>query len=141
MATESETDRARGATREDDVRAVLSQVYSAWAENDSDAFVAPYAEEATALLPGTYLRSKEEIRATMAALFAGELKGSRGVYEVESVRFPTPSVAIVISGAALLLAGQSDPDPANQTLNSWVLAEDGGVWRVQAFHSCPANQS
>jgi hypothetical protein len=42
-----------------EVREVLNRVYSAWAENDAEAFVAPYAPTATALLPGTWLHDRE----------------------------------------------------------------------------------
>jgi uncharacterized protein (TIGR02246 family) len=56
---------------------VLDEVYTAWADNDADAFVAPYAETATAVLPGTYLTDRQAIRATMATLSASELNGSK----------------------------------------------------------------
>ena len=119
------------------VRAVLDEVYTAWADNDADAFVAPYAESATAVLPGSYLPDKEAIRATMATLFAGELTGSKGIHEVQSVRFIGGEVAIVISKGALQLAGQTEPDAAKRALETWVLSKQDGTWRVQAFHNCP----
>jgi ketosteroid isomerase-like protein len=34
---------------------VLHEVYAAWASGDADAFVTPYTEHATAVLPGSYL--------------------------------------------------------------------------------------
>jgi uncharacterized protein (TIGR02246 family) len=119
------------------VRAVLDEVYAAWADNDADALVASYAETATAVLPGTYLPDRQAIRATMAALFAGELAGSKGVHQVQSVRLVGADVAIVISRGAMLLAGQTEPDAANRALETWVLARQDGTWRVQGFHNCP----
>jgi uncharacterized protein (TIGR02246 family) len=119
------------------VRAVLDEVYAAWADNDADALVASYAETATAVLPGTYLPDRQAIRATMAALFAGELAGSKGVHQVQSVRLVGADVAIVLSKGAMLLSGQTEPDAANRALETWVLARQDGSWRVQAFHNCP----
>jgi uncharacterized protein (TIGR02246 family) len=119
------------------VCAVLDEVYAAWAEGDADAFVVPYAETATAILPGAYLPGREAIRAAMAALFAGELKGSKAVHEVQSIRFVDADVAIVISKGAVLLADQIEPDATNQALETWVLSKQGGAWQVQAFHNCP----
>jgi uncharacterized protein (TIGR02246 family) len=55
------------------VAAVLDEVYAAWAAGDADAFVAPYSEHATAVLPGSHLRDRSAIRATMAEAFAGPL--------------------------------------------------------------------
>jgi uncharacterized protein (TIGR02246 family) len=121
------------------VRAVLDGVYTAWAENDADAFVASYAADATALLPGSYLQNKEAIRATMAAVFAGPLKGSRAVHQVQSIRFPGAGMAIVISKGAIVLAGETEPRNENRALETWVLSEQDGTWRVKAFHNCPEN--
>lgn len=121
-----------------EVRGVLDQVYSAWAANDADAFVAPYADTATAVLPGAFLADREAIRATMASLFAGGLAGSQGVHEVQSIRVVgADGVAVVISKGAMLLAGQTEPDAASRALETWVLVRSGDIWRVHAFHSCP----
>ncbi len=121
------------------VRAVLDRVYAAWAKNDADAFVASYAADATALLPGSYLQDKQAIRATMAVAFAGPLKGSQGVHKIQSIRFPSAGTAIVISKGAVVLAGEAEPRAENRALETWVLSRQDGTWRVQAFHNCAEN--
>ncbi len=121
------------------VRAVLDTVYAGWAKNDADAFVASYAADATALLPGSYLQDKEAIRVTMAVAFAGPLKGSRGVHKIQSIRFPSAGTAIVISKGAVVLAGEAEPRAENRALETWVLSQQDGTWRVQAFHNCAEN--
>jgi uncharacterized protein (TIGR02246 family) len=120
------------------VREVLDEVYAAWAANDADAFVRPYAETATATLPGAYLPGRQAVREVMATLFDGDLKGSRAVHEVRDIRFIAGDVAVVTSQGAVLLAGQAEPDPVSRALETWVLSRQDGTWRVQAFHSCPA---
>jgi uncharacterized protein (TIGR02246 family) len=62
------------------VRALLDEVYAAWADGDADAFVAPYAETATAIMPGRHLAGREAIRDAMASGFAGDLRGSTAVH-------------------------------------------------------------
>jgi len=119
------------------VREVLRQVYAAWEAGDADAFAKPYAETAMATLPGAYLPGRQAIRDTMATLFAGELKGSRAIYEVREIRFVAGDVAIVASKGAVLLAGQTEPDAATRALETWVLSRQGAAWQVQAFHNCP----
>jgi uncharacterized protein (TIGR02246 family) len=115
----------RSAAIEDDsaVRAVLEGVYAAWADNDADAFVADYAEDATAVLPGRYLPNKDAIRAMTTAVFAGSLKGSRAIYEVQRTRFLGLDTAIVISTGAVLLATQTEPSAENRALETWVLTD------------------
>ncbi len=75
----------------------------------------------------------------MAAVFAGPLKGSRGVHEVQSIRFPSAGTAIVISKGAIVLAGETEPRNENRALETWVLSLQDGTWRVKAFHNCPEN--
>ena len=48
------------------VREVLEEVYAAWDANDAEAFARPYAESATATLPGIYLSGRQAIHGTMA---------------------------------------------------------------------------
>jgi uncharacterized protein (TIGR02246 family) len=118
------------------VRAVLDEVYEAWADNDPDAFVAPYAADATAVHTGVYMPNRDAIRATIAAVFAGELKGSRGVHEVQGIRFVGADTAIVLSKGSIVFAGQAEAAPESRTLDGWVLCKHDGRWRVEAFHNC-----
>jgi uncharacterized protein (TIGR02246 family) len=118
------------------VRAVLDEVYAAWGDNDPDAFVAPYAADATAVHTGAYMPNRDAIRATMAAVFAGELKGSRGVHEVQSIRFVGADTAIVLSKGSIVFGGQAEAAPDGRTLDGWVLCKHDGRWRVEAFHNC-----
>jgi uncharacterized protein (TIGR02246 family) len=119
------------------VDTVLETVYAAWADNDADAFVAPYATDATAVHSGTVMDNRDAIRATMAAVFDGPLKGSKGIHDVQRIRFIGADTAIVLSKGAILFAGQTEPAPESRTLDGWVLCKQGGTWRVEAFHNCP----
>ena len=127
------------ATTEDTalVRAVLDAVYVAWADNDADAFIASYAPEATAIHSGTVLADRDAIRNVMAAGFQGPLRGSRGLHEVQSIRFVGPDTAIVFSRGVIQFADQPAPAPESRTLDSWVLSRQDDTWRVEAFHNCP----
>lgn len=131
------SDTATAAEDEAAVRAVINEVYTAWAGNDADAFVAPYAEDATAQLPGSYLPDRAAIRATMAEAFAGPLKGSRAVHDIRRIRFLAAGAAIVVSRGAVIPAGGSQPDPHSRSLETWVLSRRAEGWRVEAFHNCP----
>jgi uncharacterized protein (TIGR02246 family) len=122
-------------TDEPAVLAVLDAVYAAWVDNDADAFVAPYARDATAVHTGTVMPNRDAVRATMAAGFAGPLKGSAGIHEVQSVRFVGADTALVLSRGAIRFAGQDEL--TSRTLDGWVLGKRNGTWRVEAFHNCP----
>ena len=56
---------------------VLAHVYLAWEAGDAETFVADYTEDASVIQPGVYEKDRGQIRANMAAAFAGPLSGSR----------------------------------------------------------------
>jgi uncharacterized protein (TIGR02246 family) len=68
------------------VAEVLHEVYAAWASDDADAFVTPYTEHATAVLPGPYLQGKDTIRSTMAAGFVSHTSPARSTAPEASIR-------------------------------------------------------
>jgi len=74
------------------IRAVLDDSYRAWAAGDAAAMVAAYAEDASAIMPGSFRGSREVIRESMAGAFAGPLKDTSIRSRELSVRFrgPTP---------------------------------------------------
>jgi uncharacterized protein (TIGR02246 family) len=119
------------------VEQVLSDVYKAWAENDADAFVAPYTDDATAILPGSYRKGKENIRASMAAGFAGPLKGSSTVNQTLDVRLFGPDTAVVTSESGILMAGESEVPAQRMVLATWVLTKRDGKWLVNSYHNSP----
>jgi len=129
----------RTTTDETAVRAVIDGVYAAWADHDPDAFVSGYAETATATLPGAFLADREAIRATMAEVFTGPLKGSRGVAEVRSIKWLGGDVAVLRSDSSIVYAGATEPAPGESWRDTWILARTAGQWRVEAFHSSPAS--
>lgn len=122
------------------IRAVLQRLYTAWAAGDADAFAALYTEDATAVLPGVFHADRAALRASMAAWFAGPLKGSRAVDEEKSVRI-LGDAAIVISRSIVLLAGEQDmpADAAGRTVTAtWVMARTDAGWKIAAYANAPA---
>ncbi len=120
------------------MRGVLDRLYAAWAAGDADAFVADYAEDATAILTGSYRNGRQVVRDRMAEGFAGPLRGSRTQDEVQSVRFVTEDAAVVVSRSAVVLAGESAPPSDRWVMATWTLFRRDGRWLIAAYHNCPA---
>jgi uncharacterized protein (TIGR02246 family) len=115
------------------VRAVVAGVYEAWTANDADAFVRDYADDVLATLPGSYLVGRAAVRETMAAMFAGPLRGCRALHEVRDVRVLGDTAIVTVRGT-VILADRTDPEPWTQ--ETYVLAR-GATWQVHAYHNCP----
>ena len=121
------------------IRAVFGEVSRAWADGDADAFARRYAEDATVIFPGTYLPGREAIRAAMAAAFAGPLKGSRRIHDLQAIRFPGDRTAVVISNSATVVAGEPEAPAERWERVTWLLSRRDGRWLIEAYHSSPQN--
>jgi uncharacterized protein (TIGR02246 family) len=119
------------------VLAVFGGTSEAWADGDANAFASWYAEHATVILPGFYLRGKADVRASMGSAFAGPLKGSRRIHAVQDVRFVSAGAAIVITRSATTFPGEAEPPAERWELATWTLSTGDGRWLVEAYHSCP----
>jgi uncharacterized protein (TIGR02246 family) len=118
--------------------AAIDAVYAAWAANDADALAGLYTDDATVVQPGVFKKSKDEIRSTMAAGFAGPLKGSHVLDTPQSVRFLGDDIAVVIAEGGIVMAGAADGRPERVVRATWVLAKRDRQWMVAAYHNSPA---
>jgi uncharacterized protein (TIGR02246 family) len=119
------------------IRALFDEVASAWEVGDTDAFVARYTDDATAILPGFYLPGKDAIRTSMAAAFAGPLKGSRRIHQVRSIRHLGDSTAIAITDSTTIFPAEAGDSASLRERATWVLSRTDGRWLIEAYHGCP----
>jgi uncharacterized protein (TIGR02246 family) len=119
------------------IKDVLGNLYKAWDAGDADAFVADYTPDATAIMPGSYRTSREEVRQGMAVGFASFLKGSTNVDELQSIRFLGENAAVAVSKTSLRFPGETEV-PADRVINAtWVLEKRDGAWLIAAYHNSP----
>lgn len=120
------------------VLAVVEGVHEAWNKGDPDAFVAEYLGDASAILPGSYMKSRQEIHGAMAFSFNGPLKGTRAADEVLDVRFLNDEAAVVITRTGVLVPGESEAPPERTAYATWVFAKRDGKWLVAAYSNSPS---
>jgi uncharacterized protein (TIGR02246 family) len=120
------------------ILAVLAGVYDAWTEGDADSFVAEYLEDASAILPGSCRKSRQEIRDAMAFAFNGPFKGTRVSDKVLDVRLLNEDAAVVISETGVLMPGESEAPPERTSYATWVLAKRDGRWLLAAYSNSPS---
>jgi uncharacterized protein (TIGR02246 family) len=135
----SKTTTARSDADRKAVLDVLAGVYKAWEANDAEAFVADYTDDASVIQPGVYKKDREEIRTTMAAGFAGPLKGSRATDHPVDVRFLTGDTAIVVSEGGIVFPRQDAVASERLVRATWVLLRRDGAWRIASYHNSPAS--
>lgn len=120
------------------VLATFDAMSDAWARQDGAQFAACYRDDATVIGPGIYLRGRDDIDQSMAAAFAGPLKGSRRPHAARSVRFLSGDTAIVVTESTTVFPGEAAAPPDRQHLVTWILTCHDNRWLVEANHICQA---
>ncbi|MFI1702425.1 SgcJ/EcaC family oxidoreductase [Streptomyces bobili] len=123
------------------IAAVLESLYKAWDAGDADAFVADYTQEATAIMPGSYRASREEVRQSMAAGFASFLKGTTTTNRQLGIRFLGRDGAIVVSESGILFPGESEVPADRIVYATWVLEQRDDAWLIAAYHNSPVKSA
>jgi uncharacterized protein (TIGR02246 family) len=121
-----------------EIRAMFTELYAAWADNDADAFASVYRADATVVMPGVRHIGRSAIRDSMAAGFRGPLKGSTAVDEPLDYRIVGGDTAIVVSRAGILMAGETELPAARAVHATWVLTRQEDEWLVAAYANAPA---
>jgi uncharacterized protein (TIGR02246 family) len=134
MATQNVT---RPANDEAAIRATIASVYTAWRDQDADAFVARYADRAVALHPGSILPGRDAIHGAITEGMKTHMRGSEALHEIDDMRFLGADAAFVIGRQAVRHDGEQAPSPESCSRTTWVLSRDGDGWRVEGFHSLP----
>ncbi|MFC4906352.1 SgcJ/EcaC family oxidoreductase [Actinomadura gamaensis] len=119
------------------VRDLFGRLDKAWTDGDADAFAAEFADDATSISAEAFADGKDAIRARMSALFTGSLQGTRLRDEIEGLRFVGGTALVTVRSTAARASEEVVPDD-RWIRATWVLAADGGDWKVHAFHACPA---
>ena len=116
------------------LHALFDTMNDAWARADAEAFGSVFTEDADYVIyTGTHYRGRAKIIDTHDALWKRFLRGTRLHGEIDSVRFPAPDVAVVVSRGTVLKRKTSKPKTDKiQTLVA-VRRTDG--WRFTAFQN------
>jgi uncharacterized protein (TIGR02246 family) len=121
-------------------RAVLSVpqlIKAAWAANDADFFADIFTENGSLLMQDDQLTSREEIRAYMAAGFAGRYRGAQVDGWPLAVRFLANDVAMAVTQGGIILAGETEIAPERAIRAVWVIVAEGGRWKLLSHQSSP----
>ena len=86
---------------------------------------------------GSQMNGRVEIEDTLRQIFADHVTAAY-VAKIRSVRFLTPDVAVLRAVAGMIPPGESDLNPAVNTVQTLVAVKGAGSWRIAAFQNTPA---
>jgi uncharacterized protein (TIGR02246 family) len=124
--------------REKEVLQVPLRLVGAWARNDADGVADTFTEDGTLILPGdVYKKGREEIRAFMAAAYAGPFKGTGVTGNPVDVRFASDDVALLRTHGGILAPGETEIDEELAVRSTWVCVKTDGEWQLAGYQNSP----
>ncbi|MFD1152014.1 SgcJ/EcaC family oxidoreductase [Saccharothrix hoggarensis] len=134
QATPTTADADRGA-----VAGLTARIVAAWADHDADAFADVFTEDGTMILSGVYQAGRADIRAFMAAAFAGPYRGTRVTGTPFSLRFLRDDVAVLLTAGGVLAPGETEVAQDRAIRATWLAVKQNGEWRLAAYQNTPAS--
>jgi uncharacterized protein (TIGR02246 family) len=123
---------------ETEVRALYKQLLDSWNKRNAADFAALFEEDGNQIgFDGSQVNGRSEIESHLSGIFA-EHKTAEYVGKVREVRFLTPDVAILRAVVGMVPYGQTDINPATNTIQSLVAVKQDGHWRIALFQNTPA---
>lgn len=126
------------STDEREVRALYRQLLDGWNKRSADAFAAAFAEDGyTVGFDGSLMNGRAEIESGIRQIFTDHQTAAY-VWKIRDVRLLSPEVAVLRAVAGMVPPGQSDLNPAVNTIQTLVAAKYDGQWRIALFQNTPA---
>lgn len=123
---------------EDDreLRSLFERLLDAWSDGDADAYGDTFTRDVDYVpFDGTHVRGRDAVVASHDDLFRGVLRGSRLVGEVESIRHPTPDVAVLHTLGSVLMPWRRTLPRRRLSRQTIVAVRTDEGWRFSAFHN------
>ena len=123
---------------ESEIRELYRQMLDGWNNRSADAFAVPFAEDGESIgFDGSQLVGRTEIVSMIRQIFADHPTAPY-VSKVKSVTLLSPEVAVLRAIAGMVPPGQSDINPAVNTLQTLIALKRDGQWRIVLFQNTPA---
>ncbi len=110
-----------------------------WNIGDAAKFAEPYSEDADFIgFDGTYLEGKQQIITFHAMLFDKFVRGTRLVGKVKHIRFPIPTVAIVVGISGTIERGSNSINHERNSIHTIVAVKTDQGWKFTSFQNTRA---
>lgn len=120
-----------------DVAAVYTQLLDAWNRRDANAFAALFTADGSSVgFDGSQMNGREEIASTLGAIFADHQTAAY-VAKIREIR-PLDGATLLRAVVGMIPPGKAELNPAANAVQSLVLVEDAGQFRIALLHNTPA---
>lgn len=118
------------------VRELFRALLEDWGRGDGESYGSRFTEDADYVsFDGSRTRGGGEISSSHQQLFDKFLKGTRLTGRIESLRFPSPDVALIHAVGSTVMRGKKEPSPERLSAQTLVAVREGAEWRFATFHN------
>ena len=127
-----------GPSDHDAVKSVYYDLLGAWNRRSGEDFGAQFADDGEVIgFDGSETKGRAAIAAEMRRIFMDHQTGEY-VGRVRQVHLAAPEVALIRAVAGVVPAGQSDLNPALNSIQSLVMQKNGDRWSIVLYQNTPA---
>jgi len=121
-----------------EVSALYQQLLGAWNKRHAGDFTALFVEDGNLVgFDGSQIDGRAAIESEIHRIFTDHQTAAY-VGKVREVRFLAPEVAILRAVSGMVSPGQSDLNPAVNTIQSLVAVKREDQWRIALYQNTPA---
>jgi uncharacterized protein (TIGR02246 family) len=118
------------------IRSLYRQMMEGWNKGSSQAFAAPFTEDADFIaFDGTRFKGRQEIALAHQPLFDKWLKGTRLVEYSTQVRVLRPDIALMQVIGGTVMRGQTEPAPERVSIQTLVAVKRDSHWWLASFQN------
>lgn len=123
-------------TQEAEIRALFAEYCRTWTAADSEGFGRLFTEDADYVsYDGSWAVGRQRLTDNHDKLFRGVIAGSAMVGEIESLRFVTGSVAVLVGNGSVLMPWRSRLPKRRLSRQIIVCVRTPGGWRIAAIQN------
>lgn len=117
---------------------LYKQLLEAWNTQDAHVYATLFADDASVIgFDGSQMNGRAEIELTLSGIFTHH-KTSAYVAIVREIRFISPQSALLRAVVGMLPPGGADLNPAVNSIQTLVAAQNENEWRIALFQNTPA---
>jgi uncharacterized protein (TIGR02246 family) len=122
----------------EEVRRLYQRLLDAWNRRSAEDFATLFTTDANLVgFDGSPVDGQAAIRSHLQQIFADHLTAAY-VGKVREVRLLTPEVALLRAVAGMTPPGQTELNPAVNTVQALVAVREAGEWRIALYQNTPA---
>jgi uncharacterized protein (TIGR02246 family) len=129
------------AAEQERIAGVPARMIAAWTAHDADAFADLFVEDGTMILPGSYVKGRDEIREFMATAYASHYKGTTVTGRPIDLKLLGQGVVALLTTGGVLEPGETELTGANAIRASWILVKRGEDWKLAVYQNCARDSS